>query len=215
MSKPVLAIETSGSLCGVSVYFDDGNHFEEMLSGRQSHSKKIFESIDSALHKSGVELKDLEWIAVSSGPGSFTGLRIGLSAAKGLALGAALPIVLVPTFEAIALQLLNKTAKGDSFVVANKVNSEEIYYASFINNGNSFNFVEDLQIIRRDELNSKSAGRKIYSNAEEFNSSDFVELMPEPFYVAKWSRIFGKELANKNFDYLEPNYLKNFVIPRR
>ena len=93
-------------------------------------------------------LKNISAVAVSSGPGSFTGLRIGMSAAKGLAFGVSLPIISVPTFEALAFQLSNGLADGTEFIIANKVNSEEIYFAKFKVKSNNYIFAQDLQIVK-------------------------------------------------------------------
>ena len=94
--KPILSIETSGNLCGACIYFSDEKYFEASLNLRNSHSEKLFEQIDFVIKSSRIKITNLKCIAVSAGPGSFTGLRIGMSAAKGLAFGTSLPIVPVP-----------------------------------------------------------------------------------------------------------------------
>src|SRR5262245_52075822 len=72
---------------------------------RGSHARTLLPLIDAALAAAGVGLRQLDLLAVSIGPGSFTGLRIGLSVAKGLALATGLPVVGVPTLEAYALHV--------------------------------------------------------------------------------------------------------------
>ena len=94
---PILSIETSQNCCGACVYFNENKFFEMSVNSKFSHAEKIFEIIDTVIKSSGVALHDLGAIAVSSGPGSFTGLRIGMSAAKGVGFGASLPIIAVPT----------------------------------------------------------------------------------------------------------------------
>jgi tRNA threonylcarbamoyladenosine biosynthesis protein TsaB len=216
IEKPILAIETSDELCGVSVFFNQDKHIDKTSIGKYNHSKNLLTLIDSAIQESNTRLPDLKWIAVSAGPGSFTGLRIGLSAAKGIALGADIPVVLVPTFEAAALQLLNCSEINEQFVFATIVNSEEIFFSSFINKGNIFNFVEELQLIKKEDLNERANGRKIFSNCKEFSNVENNNLsLPEPYFVAKWSMLFGEKLASRNFDYFEPNYFKQFTVVRR
>lgn len=208
--KPTLAIETSGSTCGVCLYFNEEKLFEAEMIMKHSHSDKIFEIIESILQLGSTDLKDLKCIAVSAGPGSFTGLRIGMSAAKGLALGAGLPIVPVPTFEALALQM-SKYLKPDSeFIIANKVNSEELYFAGFKVKPNSYIFVQNLAVIKKEELMSLAGELMIIGDFGENNVS-----VPSARYIAKWSELFGSDLLTFNYDFIEPNYLKNFIVKGR
>src|SRR4030042_6611650 len=100
---PILAIETSGELCSTAVMLSEQSFVEMNILKKHVHSQKLFDMIDLVLKNANVELKDIACIAVSIGPGSFTGLRIGLSAAKGMAVGANLPIVPVPSFQALSL----------------------------------------------------------------------------------------------------------------
>ena len=205
--KPVLAIETSGSLCGAAVYYSDYKFFEVSIQNKNVHAEKIFEAVDFVLKSAGVEPSDLSSVAVSSGPGSFTGLRIGMSAAKGIAFGASLPIVSVPTFDAIALQLCGILPENTTFALANKVNVEELYFAKFQINANSFIFVEALEVIHKNELKDRTGDCIVFGNAVEDNNYS----VPKPEFVAKWSLI-NKDKMTYDFDYLEPDYLKNFII---
>jgi tRNA threonylcarbamoyladenosine biosynthesis protein TsaB len=136
--KPVLAFETSENLCGVCIYFSDDKYFSTDTNLKHSHSEKIFEAAEWLFRISGIQPADLDSVAVSEGPGSFTGLRIGFSAAKGIAYGANIPIVPVPTYEAFALQLTNIKNNGDKFIISNKVNKEEVYFAKFQIRGNIY-----------------------------------------------------------------------------
>ena len=86
--KPILAFETSENLCGVCIYFSDEKYFSSIINLKHSHSEKIFEAAEWLFRISEIQPADLDLVAVSDGPGSFTGLRIGFSAAKGIAYGA-------------------------------------------------------------------------------------------------------------------------------
>jgi|ERR1035438_1934025 tRNA threonylcarbamoyladenosine biosynthesis protein TsaB len=207
--KPILAIETSGNLCGAAVYFDHSKYFEIIVNFKNSHSGMLFDVIDKTLNFAGIQLKDLECIAVSSGPGSFTGLRIGYSAVKGLAFGSLLQVCPVPTFEALALQILRVRIEGGDFIIANKVNVEEVYYARFHIKSNNYIFAEKLQIINISELLEKSKGYPIFGNAI---NKDNEYSAPRPLYVAEWCILYGAEYKTFNYDLLEPNYFKNFIV---
>ncbi len=218
--KPILSIETSNSICGACVYFSDTKFFESQIYLKNSHAEKLFETIDYVIRAAGIETGDLGGIAVSSGPGSFTGLRIGLSAAKGIAFGSSLPIIPVPTYEAMALQLSSILPAGSEFIIANKVNMEEIYYAKFKINLNNYIFVENLRIINHDDFRNLAENALIFGNVNLNSSSKRIEgnnifIAPSPLYVAAWSKIFSSELITYDYEYLEPNYLKKFIIKER
>lgn len=217
--KPILSIETSGSLCGACVYFSDKKYFEFDIRLKNSHAEKLFEAIDNAVKASGITSGELNAIAVSSGPGSFTGLRIGMSAAKGMAFAASLPIITVPTFEATALQISKYLPDSSIFSIANKVNSDEIYFAKFKVVSNNYIFVENLRIIKNNELPESSGAGLLFGNAAVLLKSEEVygEILnaPSPRYVAEWAKRFGDKFTVMDFDYLEPNYLKNFIIKEK
>ena len=109
---PILAIETSSSVCGVGVYYDEARHTQIQHCENRKHGSIIIPLIDECLSHFNIAAKDLGCIAVSEGPGSFTGLRIGLSAAKGMCAGLQIPLIMVPTFSAMAFELSNLCSYG-------------------------------------------------------------------------------------------------------
>ncbi len=98
----VLGVETSTTQGGVALVGDDRLVSEYLLNVEATHSERLLPAIDRMLCEAGVGLDAISGIAVSIGPGSFTGLRIGLSTVKGLAYATGLPVVGVPTLEALA-----------------------------------------------------------------------------------------------------------------
>ncbi|MCX7624696.1 MAG: tRNA (adenosine(37)-N6)-threonylcarbamoyltransferase complex dimerization subunit type 1 TsaB [Candidatus Sumerlaeaceae bacterium] len=100
----ILGLESSGRTGGVALVDEQGVRVTAMVTSRALYSQRLLPSVDWALQRVGASPKDLKGIAVSLGPGSFTGLRVGLSTAKGLALAHNLPLVGVPTLEALALR---------------------------------------------------------------------------------------------------------------
>ena len=101
----VLGIETSTRQGGVAIVGEDHVLCETVLNVEVTHSERLLPAVDRALDEARITLDGLGGIAVSIGPGSFTGLRIGLSTAKGLAYATGLPLVGVPTLEAMAWAL--------------------------------------------------------------------------------------------------------------
>jgi tRNA threonylcarbamoyladenosine biosynthesis protein TsaB len=97
----ILALETSGSACSVAVRAGDAllvHRHEEMLRGQ---SEALLPMIRDAMREAGLGFPELDLVAATVGPGAFTGIRIGLAAARGIGLAARLPVLGVTTFEAI------------------------------------------------------------------------------------------------------------------
>lgn len=210
MSKtdlPILSIETSGKLCSTSLLISPEDYFEITISQKHVHSKKLLSLIDNLLSQAGVTLNEIKSIAVSMGPGSFTGLRIGLSSAKGIAFGSNLPLIPVPTFDAFAYQI-SSILTEEEFAIANKVNTEEIYFAKYKRSFDDKHVQsEKIELINKGELFQMTEGLKVFGDAAGNHFSS-----PNAWAVAKWAYLFGKDLVTSNYDLLEPTYLKEFKI---
>ena len=102
----ILGIDSSAISAGCALVEGDKIVAEQFLNTRHTHSETLLPMISGMLKSAGVELRDVDKIAVSAGPGSFTGLRIGISTAKGLADAAHKPCVSVSTLEAAAYNFL-------------------------------------------------------------------------------------------------------------
>ena len=101
----VLGIETSTMTEGVAVVSDKGVLAEHQCDVGSTHAERLMENIVHTLEAAGHGLHDVDGIAVSIGPGSFTGLRIGLSTVKGLSLARNIPVAAVPTLDGLAFHL--------------------------------------------------------------------------------------------------------------
>ena len=98
----LLAIDTSGPVCGVAVMKDGAIVYEASAVNRMTHSVNLLPMIDAACQSAGLTVAELDRIAVVSGPGSFTGVRIGVSTVKGLAHANHTPCAAVDALEAMA-----------------------------------------------------------------------------------------------------------------
>lgn len=98
----ILGIDSSAITAGCALYDGEKILAEEFLNVAHTHSQTLLPMIETMFKTSGKTLSDVEKIAVTTGPGSFTGLRIGVSCVKGMCLGAGKPCVDVSTLEAIA-----------------------------------------------------------------------------------------------------------------
>ncbi|QTA81509.1 tRNA threonylcarbamoyladenosine biosynthesis protein [Desulfonema limicola] len=98
----ILAVDTASQSCSVGIINDNTVTAEITSSSRQTHSRHLMDMIDSALKMSGFKIKDIDGFAVTRGPGSFTGLRIGISTVKGLALASGRPVAGVSNLKVLA-----------------------------------------------------------------------------------------------------------------
>jgi tRNA threonylcarbamoyladenosine biosynthesis protein TsaB len=99
----ILALETSTMLGGVSVMDDrEGLLIEARLNVKTAHSERLMSEVDHALRQAGLGISDIDVFGVAVGPGSFTGLRIGVSTVKGFSYATGKRIVSVPSLEAFA-----------------------------------------------------------------------------------------------------------------
>lgn len=120
----VLGIDSSTDKLAVGVA-DGGKVLSEiLLDSSREHASHVIDLIDDALNQAAVAKAELDGIAVAIGPGSFTGLRIGLAVAKGLAVALNIPLIGVSTFEVLAKRLLDEM---DSFYLAAPVRRGESY----------------------------------------------------------------------------------------
>ena len=101
----ILALDSSGLVASVALVADDILVAEYTINYKRTHSETLLPMLDELKRMSNLDLETIDAIAVAGGPGSFTGLRIGSSTAKGLALALDKPIVSVPTVDALAYNL--------------------------------------------------------------------------------------------------------------
>lgn len=101
----ILGIDSSGLVASAAIVADDTLVAEFTVNNKQTHSQTLLPMIDQVVGMSGIDLEELDGIAVAAGPGSFTGLRIGSSTAKGMALALHKPVVSVPTLEGLAYRM--------------------------------------------------------------------------------------------------------------
>lgn len=126
MTLPLtLAIDTARERLQLALARRDGTSDTEISDIAKGHAEAIFPAIGALLHRNGIGYGDLERIAVSTGPGSFTGLRIGLSAARGLGLALGIPVVGVPSLLALSL-----SRSGPSEVIVD-ARRDQAYRQSF------------------------------------------------------------------------------------
>ncbi|MDI9519541.1 MAG: tRNA (adenosine(37)-N6)-threonylcarbamoyltransferase complex dimerization subunit type 1 TsaB [Bacillota bacterium] len=128
----ILALDTSGPVCSVAVIRDGLITYEARAINRLTHSRNLLPMIDEALHKSGSSREDLQFIAAVVGPGSFTGVRIGVATAQGMARGLNISCIAVNALEAMA-----RSVSFSEHIICpiRDARSQQVYGAAF-QNGN-------------------------------------------------------------------------------
>lgn len=145
----LLAIETSTMLGGIAVMEDDTLIAESRMNVKATHSGRIMAGIDAALRTAGLTIDAIDVFGIASGPGSFTGLRVGLSTVKGMSYATGKRVVSVSTLEAFAWNVPFSSHLVCPLLDARK---KEVYAGVFRWSGNGFTKVIDEQTIKIDSL---------------------------------------------------------------
>ena len=128
-NQTILAIDTATEACSVALLFQGKTTFLDELSPR-THTQRILPMIDELLSQAGISIKQVDQLAFGGGPGSFTGVRVGVGIAQGLALGAELPVAPISNLMAMAEQAYQQL--GVTQVVALiDARMNEVYFAQF------------------------------------------------------------------------------------
>lgn len=206
-------------MCAVALTQDDQLISEGRVSIRNIHAAKLFPMIHCVLAMASFEQQKLEAIAVSIGPGSFTGLRIGLAAAKGIALGCNIPIVAVPTLQALAS---NAPVRNGYICAVLQSRANEFYAAGYVRDNYTDALVQDIKIAAEDELaESTPEGACIIGQTSALQKNEILSTrcffapgeanQPSALAVA---RIGSRKLRNgeiEQIESLEPRYHQQFV----
>ena len=188
----------------------------------RSHAKLLTVLIQQILEKNDMEVKDLDAIAVSEGPGSYTGLRIGVSAAKGMCYVSNKPLIAVSTLKTIAAGYLkiNKIAKDAVLLPMLDARRMEVYYAAYdgtlnekkeatpmVVEENSFKEYEDFtQVI------FIGSGAQKCSETVNVKNAIFVEDLPNKAeYMVALAEQYFVQKRFVDVAYFEPAYLKPFI----
>ena len=222
----ILAIETSTDVCSVALSKNGETSDFDIVTEPRMQTSRLAPMADDLLRRNGLSARDCSAVAVSSGPGSYTGLRVGVSMAKGLCFGASIPLIAVNTLDLLAAQGLSmyKAVYGgkpvDSVVPMIDARRMEVYQAEYDSDGNRVSEVEPkiLETFSYSGLIAKNRvlfcgnGCKKFEGIAPKGDTFFIECCPEAQYMAQLA--FKKFIA-KNFEdvaYMEPFYLKEFSI---
>ncbi|SMG06946.1 tRNA (adenosine(37)-N6)-threonylcarbamoyltransferase complex dimerization subunit type 1 TsaB [Arenibacter troitsensis] len=218
----ILNLETATTNCSVSIARNgEIISLREDNSPNYSHSEQLHIFIEEALQGASLAFKDISALAVSKGPGSYTGLRIGVSAAKGLCFSLDLPLISVSTLESLAMQ--GHARNYDFIIPVLDARRMEVYSAIFDAQGNRLRETK-AEIINKDsflEYAQKGSVLLIGDGAEKcrelLDHPNFSFLTALPTATEMGELSYKKFKANdfENVAYFEPYYLKDFMLPTK
>lgn len=128
----ILALDTTSGACSVALYCDGQIH-EEFVRAERDHTRRLLPMIDRVLSAGGLSLSELDALAVSRGPGSFTGLRIAISCTQGLAFAADKPVVPVSSLAALAAGARRAHPEWDEAPIAAMLDArmQQVYWGVY------------------------------------------------------------------------------------
>lgn len=201
----ILALDTSGTDCAVCIYDAQSKTVLAEITEDigKGHAERLMALVDAAFSKAGLQLSDIGKVAVTIGPGSFTGIRVGVAAARGFALSLGVEAVGVTTLETVARAYLKQNA-GKPVAVAFDAKREEVYLQIFDANGKALtpeqlvsiehaksalnDFSGDIagtgiRVLRGTEPASEKDHFPIAIVAEIASEKDASEAKPKPLYL--------------------------------
>lgn len=217
----VLGIETATRICGVGLAGPEGLIAEYRIRGDNTHGEKLSQAVSWLLQNCGLDASRVEGVAVSIGPGSFTGLRIGLGFAKGFAYGLDLPLAAVPTMDALVSRIPDRFPNLCVLLPARK---GEVYRGLFkwLNGSWALSSnIEDIEVVRLGDGFSDEETLFIGDGAVQYRDEIIRVVKKAVFFPNAFSTPSGFQIAlcgrekllsgerADNFP-LVPQYVKRF-----
>lgn len=215
----ILNIETATKNCSVSIAKNETVLvLKELNDGNYSHAEKLHPFIQDILKEADVTLKEIDAVAVSKGPGSYTGLRIGVSAAKGLCFAFDKPLISIETLESLA----HSVSVEEGFIIPMLDARRMEVYATVFNT--SYNQVREIraEIINENSFQEYLSENKVYflgDGAEkckeviQHKNAVFIDdKFPSAKQMATLSYAKYKINDIEDVAYFEPFYLKDFMV---
>jgi tRNA threonylcarbamoyladenosine biosynthesis protein TsaB len=219
----ILNIETATPVCSVCISREERILSVKEINQGLTHAENLHSFIESTLNEAGISVKELNAIALSKGPGSYTGLRIGSSAAKGLAFALQLPLISIDTLQAMAFGMRNDLNKESLLCPMLDARRMEVYTALY---DSDLNIIEPIQALVMDSVTSEIFKRKeqiiffgegmskCKTILEQNKNTVFVEdIVPSAINLAPLAFKKFRENSFEDLAYFEPLYLKEFFTP--
>ncbi|MDP9077498.1 MAG: tRNA (adenosine(37)-N6)-threonylcarbamoyltransferase complex dimerization subunit type 1 TsaB [Bacteroidota bacterium] len=225
----ILQIETATTSCSVALA-KDGNvlAFKE-VNGRNLHAEVITRFIEAILAEVGASYNDLDAIAVSCGPGSYTGLRIGISTAKGLCFALDKPLIAIETLAAMADGVIGmeEYATTESLLLCPMIDARrmEVYTAIFDKKGDVIKSTAAEIIDETSFADILKTNKILFFGDGAEKCFNVLKQNPNALYLPEFvnsakdlTKKAAEKFADKDFEdvaYFEPYYLKDFIAGKK
>lgn len=218
----ILSIETSSKNCSVCLSKDGETlMLKEAQSDQYIHSEKLHVFIEEAVKESKLTFDQIEAVAVTKGPGSYTGLRIGVSAAKGLCFSLQIPLIAVDSLKVLAHQFLIQSNIDSTDLVIPMIDARrmEVYCAVYNSDGDITRPIE-AKIIEENSFENILASKIHLLGDGALKTKDILGTEKFEYHNMDYpsaqtlSLLASEKMKNNDFEdvaYFEPYYLKNFV----
>ncbi len=218
----LLHIESTSTVCSVAVSKDAELIALKEINNGYTHAENLHVFIEQLLFETSLQVKDLNAISVSSGPGSYTGLRIGFSAAKGLAYALHIPLITIETLKALSSRVINTENKNAVYCPLLDARRMEVYCAIYDNQLNEILPVRAL-VLNEESIQVFNQNKDIYFFGDGMpKAKKLLQTMPNVHFIddITASATYMISLAFKKYSaqdfadvaYVEPNYLKEFFF---
>lgn len=215
----ILLIETSTSVLSVALAQDGTVAHERVCTQPRMQASLTAPLVKEVLDQAGLSVKDCDAVCVSSGPGSYTGLRVGVSTAKGLAFGAGIPLIAIGTLDILVAGALEESAPKGHLVPMIDARRMEVYTAVYSGEGQRLTEVESKIIGPESFADELAKGEVLFVGDGALKCKDvithpnarFQEAFPLARHMAKLAQKAFDEEKFENLAYFEPFYLKDFI----
>ncbi|MFQ5639915.1 MAG: tRNA (adenosine(37)-N6)-threonylcarbamoyltransferase complex dimerization subunit type 1 TsaB [bacterium] len=218
----LIAIDTATEVCGIALTDNNRLLAEQRLHQKNIHNERLVSAIQHLSESVGWQIDDFKAIALSIGPGSFTGLRIGISVAKGFACSLDIPIVSVNTLDAMALSA--QFWSGRIFTVI-KARTHECYFGDFVKEGRQIKLNSEYEVLSIENIKERvqkdilmlCSPFELMSNfmSSEYFYAHSAGFLMSPLAIAELGYRKLQSGQTEDADSLEPFYLKEFAAKRK
>ena len=217
----IILIETSTSLCSVALAEDGVITAYKESSAPKAHASLTAVFIDEILKEKSLTMSDCKAVCVSMGPGSYTGLRVGVSTAKGLCFGSGLPLIAVGTLDTLVAQAQVSGQIGNARYVVPMVDARrmEVYTATFTPEGKQITDTAPMIIDENSFAEQLAEGEVLFigdgagkcADMIKHPNAKFIQCNPQASAMLSPAQTAYKEKRFEDVAYFEPFYLKEFV----
>lgn len=219
----ILSIDTSSKICSVSILEDTDLVIEKHIENELTHSQKLMPLIDEILKATKLDLSDFDVYTCSIGPGSFTGIRIGVSTIKAFSDVTLIPVIGVNSLESLAYNVFNSNFKNDANIICSIIDAknDNVYFGMFEKDENT---LKQISALKADNIENIIEDLKKYSSskiifvgdgAEKYQYSILKHFSKSIFVEDKYNKQTSVSVGKAGFyHYAQGNYGdSNSIIP--